>query len=390
MNQVVISNEASEKVKGFFPWVYDNEVLRVPRNIFAGQIVEVRSTTGVFLGVGYINPRSRIAVRILSFKDEEINRTFFLSKIAKADLQRVHLKKKTNAYRIVHSEADNLPGLIIDSYGRHISVQINTAGMEFWRKTIIESICECFQPDGIYEKSDRSAREKEGLSTMESVLTGSISDQVLIRENENLFQIRLKESQKTGFYLDQRRNRSIVSNYVEKGFKVLDVFSNTGGFGIYAGRAGAGSVCLVDISQSALDTADRNIKLNNLKEFNLIKADAFDFLTREADEGKLYDMIILDPPSFTKTMQAKRGAIRGFKYLVSKSFEILNSGGFLALFSCSHHVLLDDLNEIMRIAAINSKLRIKILEHLFQDVDHPYLINFPQSLYLKGLLAQKD
>ncbi len=388
MKQVVVSNEAAEKLRAKFPWVYGNEILRLDKTIYGGNVVAARSPAGGFLGIGYINPRSKIALRILSFKDELIDRNFLMNRIVKADRARNSIKDHTNAYRVVNSEADDLPGLTVDSYDHHLAVQFNTLGMEIQRESVIEALRESLNPSGIYEKSDRLSRDKEGLTTDEGVLAGTIPEDILIRENEAAFRIRLRESQKTGFYLDQRRNRSVVASYVGAGFKVLDVFCNTGGFGIYAGLRGAGSIRMLDISQPALEDAAFNSELNRLSKVEQIKAEAFDYLT-EAAERDRYDMIILDPPSFAKTKQARRGAIRGFKHLVSASLRMLAPGGYLAVFSCSHHISLDDLKDVLLETSINAGSRFRIHEHLFQDRDHPYLINFPQSLYLKGLLAQR-
>ncbi len=390
MKQIVISNSAYEKLRAFFPWVYQDDILRYPGKVSAGEIVQVLSPAGAFVGIGYVNPESTIAARIFSFRDEPIDRKFFLNRICQADRRRSAIRQVTNAYRIIHAEADGIPGLIVDSYDRRLVVQINTAGIEARREDVIDCLKEALDPLAIYEKSDGRSREKEGLRTEDGTILGEVPESLQISENGVLFKIQLKESQKTGFYLDQRRNRLIVSGYVEKGFSVLDVFCNTGGFGIYAGRKGAGSVRMIDASSAALKAAEENARLNGLDRAEFIQADAFDYLTEAAGQDTRYDLIILDPPSFAKTKQARRGAIRGFKHLVSSGLNLLRAGGYLSVFSCSHHVSLTDLKELALDVAINNGVTLRVMEHLFQDGDHPYLLNIPQSLYLKGLLLKRD
>ena len=388
MKQIVISSEAAAKIKAQFPWVYDNEILRYPKNTNVGEIIYVHSPTGEFLGVGYVNQQSKITIRVLSFDDEKIDKNFFLKRLQQAERLRKTVKLRTNAYRVVHAEADMLPGLIVDSYDGHLVVQINTAGMECQREILTSVLDEYLQPCGIYEKSDRYSREKEGLITEDGVLCGTIPSKILISEDGILFQVHLRDSQKTGFYLDQRRNRTSVANYVEPGYHVLDVFANTGGFGIHAGLKGAEEVRMIDLSQTALNEAVENTRINSLGGVAAIKADAFDYLAAAAARGERYDLIILDPPSFAKTKQSTRGAIRGFKHLVSKGLEMLNENAYIAVFSCSHHIAMDDLIEVVRETSVNAGIRLRVMEHLFQDHDHPYRLSVPQSLYLKGLVAQ--
>ncbi|HRT27369.1 MAG TPA: class I SAM-dependent rRNA methyltransferase, partial [Syntrophales bacterium] len=263
------------------------------------------------------------------------------------------------------------------------------AGMERLRREILAAFIDVVRPAGIYERSDAGAREKEGLGSAEGVLYGEIPEELTIEEGGVLFKVRLRESQKTGFYLDQRRNRGTVASYVGAGYRVLDVFSNTGGFGLYAAAKGAGSVTLVDQSAAALEAARENVSLNGMKDVVSVKADAFAYLAREAKQGKRYDLVVLDPPSFAKAKDAKGGALKGYRRLVLDGLRILKPEGYLAVFSCSHHISLDDIGCACLNAAADADCRIEVLEHLFQDTDHPYILNIPQSLYLKGLLTRK-
>ncbi len=389
MKEVIVSKTAAGRVARFFPWVYENELVTVPRDVGGGEVIRVSSPSGGFLGVGYINQTSTIAVRVLSFTKRPIDQEFFREKIAKAWQRRAVLGETTNAFRVVHSEADGLPGLVADYYNGFLSLQVNTAGMERLRREILAAFIDVVRPAGIYERSDDGAREKEGLGSAEGVLYGEIPEELTIEEGGVLFKVRLRESQKTGFYLDQRRNRGTVASYVGAGYRVLDVFSNTGGFGLYAAAKGAGSVTLVDQSAAALEAARENVSLNGMKDVVSVKADAFAYLAREAKQGKRYDLVVLDPPSFAKAKDAKGGALKGYRRLVLDGLRILKPEGYLAVFSCSHHISLDDIGCACLNAAADADCRIEVLEHLFQDTDHPYILNIPQSLYLKGLLTRK-
>jgi 23S rRNA (cytosine1962-C5)-methyltransferase len=390
VRDVIINKAASEKVAHFFPWVYDNEILRCPQDMGRGELVRVCSPSGSFLGVGYINLKSTVAVRILSFMERPIDREFLREKISKAWERRQSLMRHTNACRVVHSEADDLSGFIADYYNGCLSIQINTAGMENLRSGIISALAQVINPRGIYERSDARSRAKEGLDAAEGVLFGEIPDEIVVEENGVRFCIRMRESQKTGFYLDQRRNREIIASCVGEGFRVLDVFSNTGGFGIHAALRGAAAVTLVDTSSLALDLAVVNARLNGLKNMAVAKADAFDYLDGAFKKGKRYDLIVLDPPSFTKTKNSKGGALKGYRRLMLAGLRLLRAEGYLALFSCSYHVSLEDLMRISLEAAEETDSRLEVVEHLFQDRDHPYIISIPQSFYLKGVFFRKS
>ena len=388
MKKIFIKKSSAAKLASYFPWVYDNEILEVSSgSLKPGEIVEVFTKKGTFLGIGYFNPQSVISLRILSFQKTEINKSFFIEKIRKAFESRREVLKVTNACRAVYSEADGLPGLIADIYDRILVLQINTAGMENLKGLIIDAFRETFDLKGIYEKSDARSREKEGLHTAEQPVSGEVPESLNIQENGISFLVEIKGSQKTGFYLDQRRNRSIVSERIKGDMQVLDIFCNTGGFGIYAACKGA-RVQSVDVSQSALDIALENARLNGV-QMQTVKSDAFDFLDESVNKGLRADAIILDPPPFSKSRGSRQAAIGGLKHLVLQSLRILNEGGLLAIFSCSHHISVSDLLALSMEAAQDTRSRLEVTDFLFQDLDHPYIINIPQTLYLKGLLFRK-
>ena len=388
MKKVVVKNSVIPKLKRLFPWIYRNELRKVPKSSKSGELVSIFSSDGKFLGIGYINLNSVITVRVLSFNKEKIDIDFFKRRIVKALEKRNNLKNITNSYRIIHSEADFLPGLIVDFYDNYLSIQINTAGMENFRQEILSVLVDLIRPKGIYEKSDKKSREKEGLKTEEKIIYGNIPKEIIIYENNLKFIVDLIDSQKTGFYLDQRKNRMIVSNY-SKG-KVLDLFSNSGGFGIYSYHKGADFVKFVDISPNAIKHLEKNCEINEIKNYSIVKDDVFDFLKREEERGEKYDLIIIDPPSFAKTVKEKEGALKGFKYLISKGLNLLKYSGHLAIFSCSHSITMEDLKKLSLEVASKNRIYLEIVEHLYQDNrDHPYILNMENSLYLKGLLMRK-
>ena len=385
MNKVVVNRAAAQRLRLFFPWVYRTDIQQAAGD--AGDLVSVHAPDGAFLGIGYINPASEISVRILSFSDVEINRDFFRERLLAAFRKREPLRGKTDACRLVHAEADELPGLIVDEYAGHLAVQVNTLGMERLRGILLPELVEMRQPKGIYEKSDAKSRSREGLGTEHRVLHGEIPGRIEIAESGARFLVNLRESQKTGFFLDQRRNREVTASYVEEGFEVLDVFANTGAFGIHAALRGARRVRLVDVSREALELARENLAANGLAA-QTVKADAFDYLTEAPGARDRFDLVILDPPPFAKAKRSAAGALKGLRHLIVQSLRILRPGGLLAVFSCSHHVSQEDLQRAVLEAAADRGCRIEILEHLFQDRDHPYVLNIPMSLYLKGFLLR--
>ncbi|MGE5844296.1 MAG: class I SAM-dependent rRNA methyltransferase [Syntrophaceae bacterium] len=385
MNKIVVNRAAAQRLRLFFPWVYRTDIQQAAGD--AGDLVSVHAPGGAFLGIGYINPASEISVRILSFSDVEINRDFFRERLLAAFRKREPLRGKTDAFRLVHAEADELPGLVVDEYAGHLAVQVNTLGMETLRDLLLPELVEMRQPKGIYEKSDAKSRSREGLGTEHRVLHGEIPERIEIAESGARFLVNLRESQKTGFFLDQRRNREVTSSYVEEGFEVLDVFANTGAFGIHAALRGARRVRLVDVSREALELARENLAANGLAA-QTVKADAFDYLTEAPGARDRFDLVILDPPPFAKAKRSTAGALKGLRHLMVQSLRILRPGGLLAVFSCSHHVSQEDLQRAVVEAAADRGCRIEILEHLFQDRDHPYVLNIPMSLYLKGFLLR--
>ncbi len=385
MKKIIVNKNGLEKIKYLNLWLHKHDLKKLPKNVHPGELVEVISPKGEFLAIGYINPKSLITVRILSFENKKINKNFFVEKIEKAYLLRKKLENITDSFRVVHSEADEIPGLIVDKYRDYLSVQINTAGIFNLKEEVYHALIETFKPKGIYQKCDEKICKIEGFNCQEKIIFGDIPEEIQISENDVKFLISLKKGQKTGFFLDQRKNRKVVSNYVEKGFNVLDLFSNVGGFGIYALKNGANHVDFVDISKEACQMIEKNCRLNNLNSYTVFNEDAFDFLNQN---NKKYDLIIIDPPPFAKTKKEIEGAIKGLQYLVINSIKSLTKDGFIAVFSCSHHIGFEELNRVLLFSSIKTGKKINIVEHMFQDIDHPYILNIPNSLYLKGYLIR--
>ena len=387
MHQITITKNAARNLKNFFCWVYQNELI-APDDIIDGDIVDILSPSGEFLARGYLNRKSQIAVRVLAFDQRPIDESFFRERLETAVAKRSRIAETSDAYRIVHSEADFLPGLIVDWYAGYASVQINTLGMERFRPQILNALNTVLAPKGIIDKSDAKVRAKEGIETRNGLLAGEVPEAVTITENGVKFSVNLHEGQKTGFYLDQRRNRAETSSYIKSGDRVLDVFCNAGGFGLYALKNGA-QVRFVDLSAHALEQVAHNIILNSFPESEIIKQDAFDFLTLEKLSDRRYDCVLLDPPPFAKTKKEAEGAIKGFKFLFSAGLSLAKPGGIVALYSCSHHIGQATLLEIAREASAKAGVPLEILELQRADADHPNILNIPNSAYLSGIVVRK-
>ncbi len=376
--KVEINKRAKERLEKLFLWVYKSDILSVEDIGEAGVADLVHK--GKFVAKAFVNPESEITARVLSFENENIDGKFFEKRIKRAVLKRDFTN--TNSYRLVHSEADFLPGLIVDRYGKNLVCSFTTAGMDLFKEDIVEILAGLSDVKGIYEKGDK-IRKKEGLSVESKTLFGEIDEEFLVEENGRKFLIDLKEGQKTGFFLDQRRNREIVGNL--KAETCLDLFSNAGGFGIYSG---ADFVKFVEISELACEQVKINCNLNKIVNFKVEKSDAFKFLEKGDDIE--YDLIVIDPPAFAKSRREKKGALRGWKYLIVNSLKLLKEGGYLALFSCSAAVGSKDLLDVALSSAAIDGSFLEVREFLKQDRDHPYILNVPNSLYLTGVVLKKE
>lgn len=378
------------------PWIYKSEIKAIPRDITDGDIVLVRSGSNMKIGIGYINRKSEIVVRMLDiakprkkyYPPQEIMK-FIENKIVNAAGKRGKIRN-SEAVRLIFSEADGLPGLIVDSYKNCLVMQVNTLGMEKLKKDISEILLKVLSPELIYEKSLSPAREKEGIKPSQGVIypKHECPEPFIIKENDILFKVDIVSGSKTGFYIDQRENRERLKNYVA-GKRVLDCFCYTGGFGCYALKYGATSVTGIDSSANAIKTAEENMRLNNLNDFSFIKEDCFVALNRFVKEKESFDVIILDPPAFAKTKKEKNGAIAGYITLISNSLKLLNKGGVIFVFSCSSNIDYDDILFCIRKSGIETGNKVRILERLKQSKDHPIVKTIPETFYLRGLTFKK-
>ena len=382
MRKIVVNAKGAKRLRDYFPWVYKSDIVS-DLDFEPGELVEARDEKDRFLAKGYVNPYSTIAFRVLTYKDEPITKRLLKSRILRAAARRVGLD--TNACRILHSEGDFLPGLIVDRYDEYLSVHFQTAGMVRFKAEILDLLLEIFEPKGMYVAADRYLPQKERVPGFKETI-GQIPDRIVIQEHGVKFYVDILHAQKTGFYLDQRRNRKIVADHVKQKDMVLDCFSNIGGFGLYAALKGA-KVRLVDISEEAIELAKENFALNEVSgEF--VVANVFDYLRELRKQKERFDLILLDPPSFTKSKAKKSSAMKGFKDITVNAMKLLQPEGMTALFSCSHHVEMEDLKKVVREAAKDNKEIVEVIEHLYQDIDHPYILNNEFSLYLKGLLCK--
>ncbi len=370
------------------PWVYSGAVEREEGEISAGDLGEVCSHDGTFLGVGHLNPTSQIVFRLLSRTRGEDPRDLLRERIAKAAMRREgSFQGKTDAYRLVNGEGDFLPGLVLDRYGEVLVLQLLTSGMDRWRDLLVDLLRESFRPSVVYERSDTATRREEGLPERRGLLHGDeVPKPLEIHEYGARFWIDIEKGQKTGFYLDQRENRRLLREGVE-GRRILDCFAYSGAFSIHGGLGKAKELTLVDSSAEALSLAEEHFGLNGLKALprHLLRGDAFEIM-RHLEPG--YDMVVLDPPPFAKKKGQILRASRGYKDLHLQAFRLLQEGGLLLTFSCSHHISVDLVQKIVFGAAVDAGKQVQVLSRLGQPVDHPFDLCHPEGEYLKGLLCR--
>lgn len=375
------------------PWVFSNGIHNVKGKPEAGETVDVVAHDGHWLGRGAWSPESQIQVRIWTFdREEEIDREFFKRRILRAQAGRDDLIREQGltGYRLIAAESDGLPGITIDKYANVLVCQLLSMGADVWRDTIVDVLAELYPDCAIYERSDVDSRKKEGLASTMGLLHGTLPEMpVIIEENGIKIAVDVTKGHKTGFYLDQRDNRAMAARFV-KGKSVLNCFCYTGTFGLYAAKAGAASIENVDVSALALDTARLNMRVNDLNDDNVHynEADVFKLLRQYRDEGKTFDVIVLDPPKFADNKSQLNGACRGYKDINMIALQLLNPGGVLLTFSCSGLMPADLFQKIVADAALDAKREIQFIERLSQASDHPIGSAFPEGFYLKGLVAR--
>jgi 23S rRNA (cytosine1962-C5)-methyltransferase len=364
-------------------WIYDNEIDWCTDTCQDGCVVEVLDSRRRFIAKGFFNSKSKIVVRVLTRdRDEEIDREFFRRRITRAWEYRRSIGL-TGACRVVFGDSDGLPGLTVDKFGDYLSFQIVSLGLEQWKDTILEILVELFAPKGIYERDDLPVREKEGLSQRKGCVYGQVPDEVEIREHDARMLVNIPQGQKTGHFLDQQENRGILKDYVH-GKTVLDLCCCSGGFSVHAGLYGASHVDAVDVSESALELVRRNAALNDLTCVDTICENVFDLAHRFCDEGRQYDVVILDPPAFAKSRRVLESAYKGYKELNYRCMQLTKPGGFMLTCSCSQFMTKELFLKMLREAAVDSGRQVRLIQEVMQSRDHPAAIGEPSALYLKG------
>ncbi|WP_371365740.1 Ribosomal RNA large subunit methyltransferase I [Sporomusa rhizae] len=386
--KVFLRKGAQHRVENGHPWVYQSELDYIDGEFQPGDIVDVYNFRQRFIGRGYINPRSQIIVRILTRQQEPINRDFFKRRIETAWQYRQRFLVEPDYCRLVYGEADFLPALIIDKFGKYMVMQTLALGIDVHKETIISVLEELFSPEGIYERNDVPVRKLEGMDMRKGYLRGNFPTQIMVNENSIPFYADIENGQKTGFFYDQRENRRFLEPIV-KGADVLDCFCHTGSFAVHSALYGAKSLHSIDISAEAIELAKKNAELNGVSDrCNFEVANAFDALRLLTEEHRQYDVVILDPPAFTKSRSSIEGAARGYKEINLRGLKLTRPGGFLVTCSCSYHMERDLFKAVVVDAARDAKRVIREVEYRTQAKDHPILPAAQETNYLKFLVLQ--
>jgi 23S rRNA (cytosine1962-C5)-methyltransferase len=390
---VVLRPGREKPVLNRHPWIFSGAIARVEGDPSPGDIVQVVNASGQFLARGYINRHSQIVVRLLTWEaTEDIGPAFWGERISQAIELRQTLvqSKSTNSYRVIHAESDLLPGLIVDRYDEYVVLQALTAGIDCRKPDIVRILAELMTPRGIYERSDVDVREKEHLAPQTGVLWGEESpEQLDIVENGHRFLVDVKRGQKTGFYLDQRDNRSHLTKYAA-GRRVLNAFAYSGAFAVYAAAAGAASISNIDTSAEALDLARANLGRSKPVDggVEFLTGDVFEVLRKFRNEQREFDLIILDPPKFAYSRSHVQRACRGYKDINMLAMKLLSRSGILFTMSCSGLISSDLFQKVVFGASVDAGRDVQVIERLAQAADHPVLLTFPEGDYLKGLVCR--
>jgi 23S rRNA (cytosine1962-C5)-methyltransferase len=396
MQKLVINKNRVGPILGRHPWVFQGAIKHVPEGLSSGVPVALYDERDGFLAQGYFNSYSQMAVRLWSWDEKEkVDLDFFMKRVRSAyELRQKYVEsKQTDSYRLINSENDLLPGLIVDKYGDYLCVQFHNRGIELWKMTIIDALEKVIKPKGIFERSDVGGRKEDGAGDKVGVISGTIPDKIKITENGFKFWVDVAHGQKTGFFLDQRDKRAALQKYVD-GKNVLNCFSYTGGFSVYALAAGAKKVVSVDSAEEALELAEENIKLNGLnpKKCEFVCADVKDYLSglaqKDPDVREDFEVIILDPPAFVKDRRKIHEGLMGYKKINEMAFRLLPSEGILVTASCSMHVSLQDFRYVVSEAAGRTRKTAQILETYTHGIDHPELVSFGEGEYLKCLFVR--
>jgi 23S rRNA (cytosine1962-C5)-methyltransferase len=375
------------------PWIFSGAIAKIDGNPRAGDVVKVIDGHNNFVAYGHYSPVSQIRIRLLEWDESAAIDNAWWHKKIKASIERrntITQLANTNAVRLIYGESDFIPGLIVDRYDDFLIAQFLSCGVDAAKNTIVATLDEIAKPRGIYERGDVDVRKLEGLELRKGNLSGAKPpNEIIIDERKIKFAVDIVNGHKTGMYLDQRYNRQAVAEFAA-GKRILDCFCYSGGFSLYAMASKCKNITLVDSSQSALDTANRNIELNgfDVSKATFVTGDVFEVLRELKSLGKKFDMIILDPPKFAPTKNDLKKALSAYKDINLLALQLLEPGGILATFSCSGAVDSQTLQTVLFWAAIDSGREVQIIQKLSQDIDHPISVTFPESEYLKGCMCR--
>ena len=385
---VHVINGRQKKLLQGHPWVYGNEIESVEGETVDGELVTVVDFRGRYMGTGFFNSKSLITVRLLTHRQEEITDALIARRVKDACAYRrfVMQREGTDSCRLIYGEADRLPGVIADRFGGVIVLQVLALGMEKYTQVIADALVECEHPACLLLQNDDAIRRKEGMECFTKVLHGQLPEETIINENGVKLAVDVMGGQKTGYFLDQKDNHLFVRQFC-KDARVLDCFSYIGGFALNAAMAGAKEVTAVDISENAVELIRRNAELNGL-EVNTVCANCFDYLRAQVKVKEKYDVIVLDPPAFTKAHANMANACRGYKEIALSAMRLLPPGGVLATHSCSYHMPEDVFVNTVLSAAQDLHRQVRVITLRRQDIDHPVLAGYPESHYLKSLWLQ--
>jgi 23S rRNA (cytosine1962-C5)-methyltransferase len=387
MTKVYLKRKIAQRIAIGHPWIFANEVEKVVGEVAAGDTVDVYFFDEKYVGRGYINPKSQILVRLLTRKKEDINDQFFYNRILQAWNYRQKIGYTENC-RLIFGEADYMPALIIDKFNDYFVIQTLAFGMDIWKPAIVRALEQIFAPKGIYERNDVPVRELEGLTQQKGFLSEPFDPNIIINENGLKFYVDLENGQKTGYFLDQQDNRRTIQHIV-KGADVLGAFTYTGTFEIHAAYYGAKSVLGLDISENAVAQANKNAALNGLDKICRFEAvNAFDVLKQWGKDGRQYDVVMLDPPAFTKSRENIQKAITGYKEINLRGMKLIKNGGFLVTSSCTNLVQPELFLQTIEMAAKDARKKIRQVTFQAQASDHPIIWGMDNTNYLKFLIVE--
>ena len=392
MSKIIVKKDKEQKILNFYPNVYKDEIKEIIGTVKTGDIVDIITSDMKFLARAYVTEGTSAFARVLTTKDEKIDKKFIFEKIKNAYEKRKPLLDETNSFRAFYSEADYIPGLIIDKFDKYVSIQFRNSGVEVFRQDVIEAVKKYLKPKGIYERSDVENRVIEGVETKTGIIFGEIPERTIMIDNGVKYSIDIVDGQKTGFFLDQRDSRKFIAKYINNHTRFLDVFSSSGGFSMAALKNGAKEVVAMDKDSHALELCYENYKLNEFTaDFSTVEGDAFLMLnTLATRNNKKFDIITLDPPSLIKK---KTDIYKGrdfFLDLCDKSFKLLENGGILGVITCAYHISLQDLIEVTRMAASKNNKLLSVIGVNYQPEDHPWILHIPETLYLKALWVRVE